>query len=233
MSLWVSGCQRIYRGLARAFPYEFRMMCGDGLERLGEDMVPRVWQQQGIVGTVRLFADVTLRLPYEYFSTWIGKLTEVTMPGDWLEGTWKGNNEKSQWDPKHTPEEAYLRFEATETGYILFAYGIKDGKSVAERPMPLFPDGKRRPVLDLNGRPIPGCPPGAIAYGSRPDPHTIEGWVEADGKVVGGGTYRISEDGNTLTVTNQGMGMKGPFKIVAVFDRVVPDPYTPPFANAK
>ena len=34
-----------------------------------------------------------------------------------------------------------------------------------------------------------------------------------------------SEDGRTLTVTNEGMGAKGPYKIVAVFDRVVPDPY--------
>jgi hypothetical protein len=228
MSFWVSSCQRIYRRVARTFPYEFRMICGDGLERLGEDMVPRVWRQWGVVGIVRLLADVALRLPYEYLSTWIAKLTEVTVIEDLLEGTWKGNNEKSKWDQKYTPEEAYLRFEATETGYVLFAYGIKDGQAVAERPRPIFPDGKRRPVVDLNGRPIPGVPPGAMAYGSRPDPYTIEGWVEADGKVLGGGTYKISEDGNTLTVTSEGMGMKGPFKVVAVFDRVVPDPYTPP-----
>jgi hypothetical protein len=224
MSLLVSHCQRIYRGLARAFPYEFRMTCGDGLERLGEDVAPRVWQQWGAWGMVRLLADIAVRLPYEYYSTWIEKLTEVTMPEDLLEGTWKANNEKSQWDPKCTPEQAYLRFEATETGYIQFAYGVKDGQAVAERPMPVIPDGKRRPVVDLSGRPIPGCPPGAMAFGSRPDPYTLEGWVEADGKILGGGTYRVSEDSKTLTVTTQGMGVKGPFKMVAVFDRV-PDPY--------
>jgi hypothetical protein len=228
VNLWVRSCQRIYRSLARAFPYEFRMICGDGLERLGEDLAPRVWQQWGVLGMVRLLGDIALRLPYEYFSTWIEKLTEVTMPADLLEGTWKGNNEKSNWDPKYTPEESYLRFEATEAGYILFAYGIKNGQAVAERPWPLIPDGKRRPLVDLNGRPIPGVPPGTIAYGNHPDPYTFEGWVEADGKVLGGGTYRISEDGKTLTVTSQGAGMKGPFKLVAVFDRVVPDPYMPP-----
>ena len=229
MSFWLSHFQWVYRRLARAFPYEFRMICGDGMERLGEDMVPRVWQQWGAGGLVRLLADVALRLPYEYFSTWIAKLTEVTMPADLLEGTWKGNKEKSKWDLKFTPEEAYLRFEATETGYVLFAYGIKDGHAVAERPRPLgIPDGKRRPCVDLNGRPIPGVPPGALTYANQLDPYTIEGWVEADGKVLGGGTYRISEDGNTLTVTTEGMSMKGPFKMVAVFDRVVPDPYSPP-----
>ena len=31
----------------------------------------------------------------------------------------------------------------------------------------------------------------------------------------------------TLTVQTEGMGLKGPFKTVAVFERVVPDPYLP------
>jgi hypothetical protein len=66
-----------------------------------------------------------------------------------------------------------------------------------------------------------------MAVGDRPDRYTIEGRVEADGKVLGGGTYRVSEDGQTLTVTTEGMGLKGPYKTVAVFDRVVPDPYLP------
>ena len=147
------------------------------------------------------------------------------MDGDLFEGTWKANHEKSQWDPKYTPEQACLRFEVTETGYLMVAYGVKDGQAVAERPKAIAADGKRRPVVDLNGRPIPGVPPGAIEVGSRPDPHTLEGRVEADGKMLGGGTYRVSEDGKMLTVTTEGMGLKGPFKIVAVFERVVPDPY--------
>ena len=89
------------------------------------------------------------------------------------------------------------------------------------------PDRVRRPLVDLNGRPIPGVPPGAIAVGSRPDRYTIEGHVEAEGKRLGGGTYRVSEDGRSLTVTTEGMGVKGPFRVVAVFDRVDPDPYVP------
>ena len=109
----------------------------------------------------------------------------------------------------------------------MVAYGVKDGKAVAERPTTIRPDGVRRPVVDLNGRPIPGVPPGAMAVGSRPDRYTLEGRVEVDGKSLGSGTYRVSEDGKTLTVTNEGMGLKGPFKVTAVFDRVVPDPYVP------
>ena len=124
-----------------------------------------------------------------------------------------------------------LRFEATGEGYLLVAYGVKDGQAVAERPKSIIADGKRRPVVDLNGRPIPGLPPGAMAFGNRPDP-TLEGGVEVDGKPLGGGTYRVSEDGKTLTVTAEGMSIKGPFKTVAVFDCVVPIPGPAPKLTA-
>ena len=43
----------------------------------------------------------------------------------------------------------------------MVAYGIKDGQAVAERPAPIIADGRRRPIVDLNGRPIAGVPPGA------------------------------------------------------------------------
>ena len=203
------------------------MICGDGLERLGADIAPLVWREQGVVGLMRFFGDLALHLPLEYFSTWTSRFKEFIMTGDLFEGTWKANNEKSQWDPAYTPEEACLRIEATEEGYLLVAYGIKDGQAVAERPTSLVADGRRRPILDLNGRPIPGVPPGALAFGRRPDPVTIEGGAEVDGNVLSKGTYRVSDDGKTLTVTTEGMGLKGPFKTVAVFERVVPDPYVP------
>jgi hypothetical protein len=227
VSRWISGCSALYRRVARAFPDEFRVICGDGLEQLGADVTPRVWQEQGALGLIRLFADLALHLPMEYVAAGIDRVKELTMAGDLFEGTWRANNEKSQWDPAYTPEQACIRLEATDAGYLLVAYGIKDGQAVAERPTPIIADGKRRPLLDLNGRPIPGVPPGALCYGSRPDPHTIEAGAEVDGKVLGKGTYRVSMDGKTLTVTTEGMGLKGPFKTQAVFDRVIPDPYTP------
>jgi hypothetical protein len=117
--------------------------------------------------------------------------------------------------------------EATDNGYLLVAYGIKDGKAVAERPTSIIADGRRRPLVDLNGRPIPGVPAGAMTFGNCPDRQTLEAGAEADGKVLSKGTYRVSDDGQTLTVTTEGLGLKGPFKTVAVFERVVPDPYAP------
>ncbi|HKA21633.1 MAG TPA: hypothetical protein VKN18_25375 [Blastocatellia bacterium] len=227
MKTWVMGCSRLYRRVARAFPHEFRMVCGDGLEQLGADIVPMVWREQGILGPVRCLADLAVHLVIEYVSIWTAKVKELTMTNDLFEGTWKARNDQSQWDPNYTPEQACLRFEATDTGYLLVAYGIKDGQAVAERPTPIVPDGRRRPVVDLNGRPIPGVPTGAVAFGSQPDPHTIEAGAEVDGKVLGRGIYKVAEDGQTMTVTTEGMGLKGPFKVVAVFERVVPDPYKP------
>ncbi len=90
----------------------------------------------------------------------------------------------------------------------MVAYGIKDGQAVAERPTSIIADGRRRPIVDLNGRPVPGVPPGALAFGSRPDPRTIEAGAEVDGKVLG-------------------KGLKGSFKVLATFERVVRDPYVP------
>lgn len=227
MTFLLNRCKRGYRWVARAFPSEFRTICGDGLEQLGADVAPLVWREHGVVGLMRLFADLTLRLPVEYFSEWIGKFKELSMADDLFEGTWRARNDKSSWDPKYTPEQACMRFEATDTGYLLVAYGIKDGQAVAERPRSITPDGRRRPIVDLNGRPIPGVPPGAVAFGIQPDPRTLEAGAEVDGKVLGKGTYKVSEDGSTLTVTTEGMGLKGPFKMTAVFERVVPDPYVP------
>jgi hypothetical protein len=151
----------------------------------------------------------------------------MIMTGDVFEGTWRARNDQSRWDPAYTPEQACLRVEATDNGYLVVAYGIKDGLAVAERPTSIIADGRRRPLVDLNGRPIPGVPPGAVVFGSHPDRHTLEAGAEAEGKVLGKGTYRVSEDGQTLTVTTEGIGLKGPFKTVAVFERVLPDPYTP------
>jgi len=226
VSGWVTVCRRLYRRAARAFPCEFRAVCGDGLEQLGEDVVPLVWQQQGTAGMIRLFADLAVRLPYEYLSTWIRKAKELTMADDVFEGTWTAKSEGSQWDVRGNskPQQACVRFEPTETGYLMVAYGIVDGKAVAERPRAIRTDGRRRPLLDLNGRPIPGVPPGAVAFGSRSDPQTLEIGTEVDGKVLSAGTFKVSADGKTLTAINEGVGPKGPYKSVWIFERVVPDP---------
>lgn len=216
-----------FRRVARLFPHEFRIICGDGLEQLGADVVGRVYRELGAIGVVRCFADLIIRLPVEYLATWSKKLQEINMSDDLFEGTWKARIDESKFEPTYSPEQACIRFESTDEGYLMVAYGVKDGQAVAERPTSIIPDGRRRPIVDLNGRPIPGVPAGAMTFGSRPDARTIEAGAEADGQVLGKGTYQVSDDGKTLTVITEGMGLKGPFKTEAVFQRVVPDPYVP------
>ena len=193
MSTFVIGCCRAYRRIARAFPHQYRAICGDGLEQLGEDLVPRVWQQQGVVGLIRLFGDLALRLPCEHFSTWADRLREATVADDFFEGTWRARqSEASQWKvDRPAPEQAYLRFEPTDTGYLMVAYGVVNGEACAERPQVIIADGRRRPLLDLSGRPIPGVPAGAMTFGSRPDPQTLELGAEVDGQVLGAGRYKV------------------------------------------
>jgi hypothetical protein len=226
VSTFVVGCSRAYRRIARAFPHQYRVICGDGLEQLGEDMVPRVWQQHGVAGVIRLFADLAWRLPYEYLSTWAASVKEATMTDDLFEGTWRARqSEPSLWKvDRPAPQQAYLRFEPTDTGYLMTAYGVVNGEACAERPQMIIADGRRRPLLDLSGRPIPGVPAGAMTFGSRRDPQTLELGAEVDGQVLRAGRYEVSADGNTLTVTNKGSGPRGPFEVVMVLERVVPDP---------
>jgi len=61
-------CLRLYRALARAYPHEFQMLYGEDLERLGEDAAPEIWRRHGLLGLLRLLADIALRLPAEYLA---------------------------------------------------------------------------------------------------------------------------------------------------------------------
>jgi hypothetical protein len=61
-------CLSLYRYLANAYPHEFRMAYGEDLDRLGEDAVPDAWRRYGLLGLLRLLANVAVRLPVEYLA---------------------------------------------------------------------------------------------------------------------------------------------------------------------
>ena len=73
------------------------------------------------------------------------------MADDFLEGTWRARqSEPSQWEVYcPAPQQAYLRFEPTDTGYLMVAYGVVNGEACAERPQMIIADGRRRPLLRL------------------------------------------------------------------------------------
>src|SRR5579864_5275452 len=59
---------RLYRALARAFPYEFKNAYGDELVQVTEDAIEAIWRRHGVPGLVRLLADVAMRVPVEHLS---------------------------------------------------------------------------------------------------------------------------------------------------------------------
>jgi ABC-type lipoprotein release transport system permease subunit len=57
---------RLYRALARAFPYEFKMAYGADVIQLGEDIVEDIAKENGFFGLFRLIAHLAIRIPIEY-----------------------------------------------------------------------------------------------------------------------------------------------------------------------
>jgi hypothetical protein len=113
-------------------------------------------------------------------------------------GTWKLNPGKSEFDANHRPADATIVFELNADGhYLMKAEGTKPNlEKVVERPQRFIPDGQEYPVPGFSGLK-------AVAH--RPDPNTIRGEARReDGSVVGGGTYVVSADGKSLSVTNFG-----------------------------
>jgi predicted permease len=64
----VSLSLRLYRSLARAFPYEFQNAYGEAMLRTGEEAIEPTWRSLGVWGLLRLLLDIALRLPAEYAS---------------------------------------------------------------------------------------------------------------------------------------------------------------------
>jgi len=117
---------------------------------------------------------------------------------DPLVGTWRLSPEKSQFDPNHRPAAGTMVMELNAEGhYLMTAEGITaKGEKCKERPARFIPDGNEHPVPDF---------PGLVAVATRPDPYTITCECRReDGSVVGGGTYVVSKDEDSLTVTNFG-----------------------------
>jgi macrolide transport system ATP-binding/permease protein len=59
---------RVYRRLAQAFPHEFKVAYGADVLQVGEDVVEDIAKRGGVLGLVRLIADIAVRVPLEYLS---------------------------------------------------------------------------------------------------------------------------------------------------------------------
>ncbi len=59
---------RLYHALARAFPDEFKNAYGDELALVTEEAIEPIWQRHGVLGLVRLLADIAVRVPVEHLA---------------------------------------------------------------------------------------------------------------------------------------------------------------------
>ena len=59
---------RLYRALARAFPYEFKNAYGEELVQVTEDAIEPIWRRHGVIGLMRLLVDIAIRVPAEHLA---------------------------------------------------------------------------------------------------------------------------------------------------------------------
>src|SRR5581483_1881647 len=57
---------RLYRALAGASPQEFQNVYGDDMLVAAGEAIEPIWRRHGIMGLIRLLADIIVRLPIEY-----------------------------------------------------------------------------------------------------------------------------------------------------------------------
>jgi len=128
-----------------------------------------------------------------------------------LAGTWQANITKSQRHPNHLFKSATLRFEVSAE-VVSFTYTGVNMSGVEEKgTFKIHPDGKEHPIPDA---------PGVVEVSRWAGPRTLETVAKQDGKVVGRGSYEVSEDGKTLTAKISGSDASGAeFEQIIVCDR--------------
>jgi len=89
------------------------------------------------------------------------------MTSDLFEGTWRANIDKITMGSSGTHRNRHASHSRRRHGYLMMAYGIKDGQAVAERPA-----RSSRRTTPPNCRSERRLLPGALCdgFGSRPDP---------------------------------------------------------------
>jgi macrolide transport system ATP-binding/permease protein len=63
-----SACLRLYRALARAFPYDFKNVYAEDLTHVTEEAIEDIWRRNGVLGLLRLLLDLAVRIPTEHLA---------------------------------------------------------------------------------------------------------------------------------------------------------------------
>ena len=115
-------------------------------------------------------------------------------------GTWTANLSKSRRHANHQFESATLGFEMSGDAVQVTHSGVNAKGEQESGTTTFHPDGKEYPVVGA---------PGVVAVAEWVGTRILETTAKKDGKVVGHGTYEISDDGQTLTATVAGIDASG------------------------
>ena len=105
-----------------------------------------------------------------------------------------------------------MRFERDPTGYRMTAEGVCEGRKVIEQPQVIILDGEEHPASGAqNVRVLASCP----------DELTITVVAREGERIVGQGSYKVSDDGTTLTASTSGTDARQrQFTMTTVWRRV-------------
>jgi hypothetical protein len=107
-------------------------------------------------------------------------------------GTWTANLPKSKRHPERPFQAATMRFDVDGDTLTITDVVVEASGDEVRSAMIIHADGVERASEYGNG---------CLLTVSRHGSHSIETVATKDGQLVGRGTYEVSADGNTLTVT--------------------------------
>jgi hypothetical protein len=127
-------------------------------------------------------------------------------------GTWVANLAKSRRHENHQFQSATLRFDVSGDVIALTQSGVNMSGKQESSSLTLNADGAEHAVSPQA--------PGVVVVTKWIGANVLEMTAKKDAGVVGGGTYEVSSDRQTLTATVSGIDAQGAaFEQVIVFDR--------------
>ena len=127
-------------------------------------------------------------------------------------GTWIANVAKSRRHPNHLFQSAMLRFDVSGDVVALTQSGVNMSGKQESSSLTLHADGVEHAVSPQA--------PGVVVLTKWIGERVLEMTAKKDGGVIGGGSYEVSSDGQTLTANVSGIDAQGAaFEQTIVFDR--------------
>jgi hypothetical protein len=172
------------------------------LRKQAKDLLERLQQQEASTQ----LADAQHTLAREYgFASWpqLKAHVEASGPISPFTGRWKANLSKSRRHPANPFQSAIVDFQVSADSVVMTDTVVDASGREERRVNTIRVDGGEHPSEHGNGYTL---------IASWCGSHAFETVAMKEGETVGKGTYRVSDDGKTLTVEGDELSI--------VFDRI-------------